>query len=219
MVFTVLVLRTEKNRKNRFAFNKEWKLAIDMKLEEMKKLLEESIPSKRFKHSVAVYKTALELAEAHKLPVEKIAVAALLHDCGREVNSRESVEKARELGLDIDVIEMEQPILLHAKIGAYNAVHKYGVTDTEILDGILYHTTGAADMTVLAKVVYLADMLEPARDFPGIEELRKQALKDLDKAMLMAYANTIGYLLDGGLLIHPHCIEGYNQLRIQSKKK
>lgn len=194
-------------------------MAISMKLEEMKKLLEESIPAKRFKHSVAVYETALELAAAHKLTADKIAVAALLHDCGREVNSKESVAKARELGIDIDMIDLEQPILLHAKIGVYNAVHKYGVTDKEILDGILYHTTGAADMTDLAKVVYLADMLEPGRDFPGIEELRRQAFKNLDKAMLMAYANTMIYLLDGGLLIHPRCVEGYNQLRIQAKKK
>lgn len=190
-----------------------------MKLEEMKMLLEKSIPAKRFRHSVAVYETALALAEAHKLPAEKIAVAALLHDCGREVNSKESVAKASELGLTVDMIEQQQPILLHAKIGVYNAVHKYGVTDEEILDGILYHTTGATDMTALAKVVYLADMLEPDRNFPGIEELRKQAFKDLDKAMLMAYASTIGYLLDGGLLIHPRCVDGYNQLRIQAKKK
>lgn len=190
-----------------------------MKLEEMKELLGKSIPPKRFKHSIAVYETALELAKAHKLPLERVAISALLHDCGREVNSKESLARAKELGVELDMIELAQPVLIHAKLGAYNARHKYGVDDEEILKGILYHTTGAADMTELAKVVYLADMLEPARDFPGIEELRKQAFKDLDKAMLIAYDSTMRYLLDSRLLLHPRCIEGYNQLRMQAKKE
>ena len=64
----------------------------------------------------------------------------------------------------------------------------------------------------------MADMIEPGRDFPGVEELRKLAHKNLDQAMLMAYSNTIRYLLDGGLLIHPHCIEGYNKLILAAKE-
>lgn len=190
-----------------------------MILEQMQALLKESIPGKRYKHSINVYETALKLAEAHQLPTEKIAIAALLHDCGREVPSKESVAKAQELGLPIDAVELQQPILLHAKLGVYNAMHKYGVADQEILDGILYHTTGIDGMTKLAKVVYLADMIEPGRDFPGVEELRKLARKDLDKAMLLAYSNTIRYLLEGGLLIHPHCISGYNELILAAKAK
>lgn len=190
-----------------------------MKLEEMKRVLKESLPPKRYKHSVNVYETALELAAAHKMPVDKIAVSALLHDCGREVGSKESVAKARELGLPVDAVELQQPILLHAKIGVYNAMHKYGVADQEILDGILYHTTGIDGMTPLAKVVFLADMVEPGRDFPGVEELRRLARKDLDKAMLLAYGNTIKYLLDEGQLIHPHCISGYNELLLAAKKR
>ena len=190
-----------------------------MSLEEMQALLKESIPGKRYKHSVNVYETALKLAEVHGKKKKKIAVSALLHDCGREVSSKDSVAKAQELGLPIDEIEMHQPILLHAKLGVYNAMHKYGVADQEILDGIMYHTTGIDGMSKLAKVVYLADMIEPGRDFPGVEELRRLARKDLDKAMLLAYSNTICYLLEGGLLIHPHCIRGYNELILAAKTK
>lgn len=189
-----------------------------MTLEAMQNLLKESIPGKRYKHSVNVYETALKLAEIHGLSREKIAVAALLHDCGREVTAKESVAKAMELGISIDKIERQQPILLHAKLGVYNAMHKYGVADQEILDGILYHTTGIDGMSVLAKVVYLADMIEPGRDFPGVDELRKLVRKDLDKAMLLAYGNTMRYLLDSGLLIHPHCISGYNELILAEKQ-
>lgn len=188
-----------------------------MKLEEMQQLLEKSLAPKRYKHSVNVYLTAMELGKDHKLPLEKIAVSALLHDCGREVPTKESVAKAQELGLDVDEVERNQPILLHAKLGVYYAKEKYGVTDKEILDGILYHTTGTAGMSKLAKVVFLADMVEPGRDFPGVEELRHLARKNLDKAMLKAYSNTIEYLLAGGQLIHPHCIDGYNELLLAEK--
>ena len=188
-------------------------------IDKMQQLLEESLAPKRFKHSVNVYKAALELAVEHKLPVEKIAVSALLHDCGREVPTKESVAKADALGIAIDEVERSQPILLHAKLGVYYAREKYGVTDKEILDGILYHTTGAAGMSELAKVVFLADMIEPGRDFPGVDELRRAARKNLDKAMLMAYSNTMRYLLDAGLLMHPHCIDGYNELIMKQKNK
>ncbi|MBR2039634.1 MAG: bis(5'-nucleosyl)-tetraphosphatase (symmetrical) YqeK, partial [Phascolarctobacterium sp.] len=143
-----------------------------LKLEELKSILKASLPLKRYKHSIAVYETALELASVHKLDVQKVAVAALLHDCGREIPSRDSLAKAAELGIEVDRVEANQPILLHAKLGVFYARKKYGIEDQEILDGILYHTTGAPHMTPLAMAVYLADLLEPTRDFPGIAPLK-----------------------------------------------
>lgn len=191
-----------------------------MNLEEMRELLKKSLAPKRFKHSIAVYETAIDLAKVHKLKhelVEKIAIAALLHDCGREIATKASVEKMLALGLPFDVIEEQQPILLHAKLGVYYAQKKYGVTDKEILDGIAYHTTGKVNMSILAMVVFLADMIEPGRDFPGVDGLRKLAYKDLEAAMLSAYGNTTKYLIEGGLLIHPNCIEAYNELLLKRK--
>lgn len=190
-----------------------------LKIEEMKRILKESLPLKRYKHSLEVYETAIKLAKEHKLDVEKVAIAALLHDCGREVAGRDSLAKAAELGIAVDETEANQPILLHAKLGVYYARHKYGVEDQEILDGILYHTTGAKDMTPLAMAVYLADLLEPTRDFPGIEDMRRLAKTDMEKTMMRAYAQTIRYLLEYDLLIHPNCILGYNQLAAKYKNR
>ncbi len=190
-----------------------------LKIEEMKSILKASLPMKRFKHSLAVYETALEFAAAHNLDSEKVGIAALLHDCGREIPSRESLAKAAELGIEIDKVEANQPILLHAKLGVFYARKKYGVEDKEILDGILYHTTGAPNMTPLAMAVYLADLLEPTRDFPGIEALRKLAKENMEKAMMKAYGNTIRYLLEYDLLVHPNCIHAYNQLAAKYKRK
>ncbi len=127
-------------------------------------------------------------------------------------------DTCEELGMEVDYVERRQPILLHAKMGAYFAEHKYGITDPEILEAIRLHSTGAPDMTELDMVVYLADLIEPGRDFDGVEKLRKVCFENLEKAMVKSYANTIEYLLDNKLLIHPDCIFGYNQLIVKLKK-
>ena len=190
-----------------------------LKLEELKSILKASLPLKRYKHSIAVYETALELASVHKLDMQKVGISALLHDCGREIPSRDSLAKATELGIMVDKIEANQPILLHAKLGVFFARKKYGIEDQEILDGILYHTTGAPNMSPLAMAVYLADLLEPTSDFPGIDDLSKLAKENMEKAMMKSYGNTIRYLLEYDLLIHPNCICGYNQLAAKYKRK
>ncbi len=189
-----------------------------LKFNEMKSLLKMSLPLKRYKHSLAVYETALKLAAAHGIDKDKVGVAALLHDCGRQIPSRESLGKMTEFGLEVDPVEAAQPVLLHAKLGVYYARNKYGVTDREILDAIRYHSTGTDNMTPLAMAVYLADLLEPSRDFAGIEELRKLAMKNMEETMICAYRKTICYLLEYDLLIHPDCIAGYNQL-VAAKKE
>ena len=141
-------------------------------IDEMKDKLQQALPPKRFKHSLGVYETALVMAEHYGMPTEKVAVASLLHDCGREVPTDKQVETAEALGLEVDEVERRQPILLHAKMGAYYAEHKYGVTDPEILEAIRLHSTGAPDMSELDMVVYLADLIEPGRDFDGVVKLR-----------------------------------------------
>ena len=188
-------------------------------IKEMETLLEKALPRKRFEHSVAVYETALELAKIHNANMEKVAVASLLHDCGREIPTRNNLMQAAALNIEIDEVEQNQPILLHAKIGVCLAQNKYGVTDKETLDAILYHTTGAPGMSKTAMIVYLADLLEPKRGFFGIEEMRQLVKVDLEKTMMKAYALTIKYLLEHDLLIHPNCIYGRNELAIKFKKK
>lgn len=188
-------------------------------IKEMETLLEKALPRKRFEHSVAVYETALELAKIHNANMEKVAVASLLHDCGREIPTRNNLMQAAALNIEIDAVEQNQPILLHAKIGVCLAQNKYGVTDKETLDAILYHTTGASGMSKTSMIVYLADLLEPKRGFFGIEEMRQLVKVDLEKTMMKAYALTIKYLLEHDLLIHPNCIYGRNELAIKFKKK
>ena len=190
-----------------------------MTIEEMRVLLQQSLKPKRYEHSVRVYETALKMAGHFHADIKKVAIAALIHDCGRQVPKEASVAKAKELGIPVDPVEEAQPILLHAKLGVYYAVHKYGVdaNDKEVLDAIRYHSTGTADMTDTAKIVFLADLIEPGRDFEGVEAIRKASFQDLDRGMLLSYDNTIRYLLEDDLLIHPDAIAGYNQLAANYK--
>ena len=192
-----------------------------MTIDEMRALLQRSLKPKRYEHSIRVYETALKMAEHFQADKEKVALAALLHDCGRQISKEQSVTKAKELGIPVDPVEEAQPILLHAKLGVYYAVHKYGVdaNDKEVLDSIRYHSTGTADMTEAAKIVFLADLIEPGRDFEGVEAIREASFQDLDRGMFLSYDNTIRYLLEDGLLIHPDAIAGYNQLAAKNKKK
>lgn len=190
-----------------------------MTIEEMRALLQQSLKPKRYEHSIRVYETALMMAEHFHADKQKVALAALLHDCGRQIPKENSAARAKELGIAVDEVEKAQPILLHAKLGVYYAVHKYGVSpdDTEVLDAIRYHSTGTADMTETAKIVFLADLIEPGRDFEGVEEIREASFQDLDKGMLLSYDNTIRYLLEDGLLIHPDAVAGYNRLAAKCK--
>ena len=190
-----------------------------MTIEEMRILLQQSLKPKRYEHSVRVYRTALQMAEQYHADAEKVAVAALIHDCGRQISKEASAAKAKELGIPVDPVEEAQPILLHAKLGVYYAIHKYGVSpdDREVLDAIRYHSTGTADMTQTAKIVFLADLIEPGRDFEGVEAIREASFEDLDRGMLLSYDNTIRYLLEDGLLIHPDAVAGYNQLAAENK--
>src|SRR5574344_1125897 len=187
-------------------------------IDEMKSILEKALPHKRFQHSLYVYETALKMGRHFQGDLDKIGIAALLHDCGREIPTRDSFMYALTHQIPMDFVEEHQPILLHAKLGRYFARDKYGVTNPEILDAIAQHTTGAAHMSQTSMIVYLADLLEPTRDCKGIKELREVAKQDLELAMLKAMEHTMQYLLTYDLLVHPDCLEGYNQLAAKFKK-
>ncbi|MCH3949684.1 MAG: bis(5'-nucleosyl)-tetraphosphatase (symmetrical) YqeK [Acidaminococcus sp.] len=192
-----------------------------MDLDTMEKKLEKSLQPKRFHHCTAVRDTAIILAKRYGADVEKAAIAGLIHDCARKIPTKDFIEVCTKLGIPMDDVERHQPILLHAKLGVHFAKEDFGVTDPEILDAIRYHTTGKAHMSLLDKVIYLADLLEPHRDFATVDDMRKQAEKSLDGTLLSAYENTMNYLLGQDLLIHPDCLAGYNELVMQrlDKKK
>ena len=128
------------------------------------------------------------LATRYGADVEKARVAALLHDCTKKLDMPEQLALCRQYGIELDELEQKALKLLHAKTGAAIAREVFGVDD-EIYRAIWWHTTGHADMTLLEKIIYLADYIEPSRDFPGVNDLRACVYEDLDRGTVDGTGN------------------------------
>lgn len=151
--------------------------------------LSRELSPERFKHSVSCAYEAVELAGRYGVDPKKARIAALLHDCVRF-----DYEKQAALANKYGVLIPRSQALLHAGLGSLYAKHEYGVEDEEILNAIARHTTGAEAMTDLDKVVYLADKIEPQRNYGGIDELRTMAYNSLNGGVLLAMQNTIDHM-------------------------
>ncbi len=189
-----------------------------MTLQEMKKKLEETLSSKRFKHSIGVMDTAVKLAKKYDEDEDKAAIAGILHDCARNIEGQKVFEFCERYGIEVNYITRLQPQLLHGPIGAALARDVYGVDDEDVIKAIDCHTTGKENMTLLDKIVFIADYIEPGRKFHGVEEIRDLAYKDLDKAILLSLENTIRHILNKGILIHPDTINARNYIIMESMK-
>ncbi len=166
-----------------------------MTREKMISRLKTKINEKRMEHSLGVEYTAACMAMVHGADVEKARIAGLLHDCAKGLPTKEKLEKARKHGLPISKYEEKNPDMLHAKLGAFYARYKYDVNDEEILDAICYHTTGRPNMTLLEKIIFVADYIEPNRkSLKEMDEIRREAFSDLDKCVVHILKNTLDYL-------------------------
>lgn len=191
-----------------------------MTFDDIYKDLEQRISPKRFRHICGVVETAEQLAKLYGADPKKARLAALLHDCAKEepLDAMQAIVKVE--GLSLDATMLGSGALLHGPAGAVLARTRYGVEDPDVLEAIRLHTIGQADMTLLDKVIFLADYIEPNRDFPGVDDLRKIAFKDLNQGVLAGYDMTIKHLIDQKAFIYEPTIVGRNGLlqEMQSKK-
>ena len=157
----------------------------------------------RFAHVLAVTRMADTLAQAHGVDPARARLAALLHDLARLYSAQRLLRECEGRGMPIDAFERRNPIVLHARLGAELARERYGIDDERILSAIRAHTLGAPSMSRLDTIVYLADGLEPGRDFPERERLERLALEDLEAAMRATLRSTIAYLAARGLAVAP----------------
>ncbi len=164
------------------------------------------LKAKRVAHVLGTEETAVKLAEKYGADTEKARVAALLHDCTKRLSMEEQLVLCEKYGVVLDELEQKALKLLHAKTGAEIARDVFGVDD-EIYNAILWHTTGRADMTLLEKVIYLADYIEPNRDFPGLAQLRAAVWEDIDKGLLMGLTMTVREMEEMGNPIHKNTLE------------
>ena len=153
---------------------------------------------------------AESLAKKHKEDKKKAYTAAILHDCAKNIDLETSLKKCEDYGVVLDENEIKNPLLIHAKLGEKIAEYEYGINDEDILNAIKWHTVGRKGMSTLEKIIFVADMVEKGRTFPGVENLRKLAHEDLNKAVKECILNTIKFNEAKNKEIHPNAYEVIN---------
>lgn len=179
-------------------------------IKEMQNKLLNDIGNKRFEHSLRVAETAKKLAEIYDVDVKKAYLAGLIHDCAKY--NEEVYIKKYNIDFSIYPVSSIKDPVLHSFLGAEVAKKVYNIYDGDVLKAIEFHTTGRPDMSDLEKIIFIADAIEPARDFEGIEKIRKLAFENLNKAMLNLLDSNIIFLIGKKALINPLSFEARNYL-------
>lgn len=187
-----------------------------MTTDEMKQELKRTLKPERYTHSLAVAETAVMLSEIYGADCRKAYLAGLLHDCAKGFGKEELYAELKRYHISADEVSLGSPGLLHGFVGAEVAKNVYGVDDKEIYDAIYYHTVGKADMPLLTKIIYLADGIEPGRIYDGVDRVRLEAVKNIDRAVVMYTDSTIKYVLERGGLLHPSAVETRNYYLINA---
>lgn len=183
-----------------------------LRLEKLRPVALSFLKHKRIPHVLGTEQEAIRLALRYGADVQKARVAALLHDCTKKLDMEEQLALCRQYGIRLDELEQRALKLLHAKTGAAIARDLFGVDD-EIYSAIYWHTTGHANMTLLEKIMYLADYIEPTRNFPGVNELRAACNESLDKGLRMGLEMTIQEMHDRGNPVHSATLEADEYLK------
>lgn len=168
-------------------------------LRRLRKKIEKVQDAKRYEHTLGVAYTAAALAMRFGAPIQDAQTAGLLHDCAKCLSDEKRLALCEKHDIPITEVERRNPFLLHAKIGALLARRKYGVRDEDILNAVQYHTTGREGMSLLEKIIFVADYIEPGRkQAPNLAEIRRLSFEDLDAALLKILEDTMDYLKDAG---------------------
>ena len=191
--------------------------AADLKhlnMEQLRYVAMSYLKARRIPHVLGTEEMAVHLAEKYGADVNAARQAALLHDCTKRLSMEEQMELCDRYGIELDEMEKGALKLLHAKTGAAVARDVFGMSD-EVVSAICWHTTGKADMTLLEKVIYLADFTERTRDFPGVEELRQTCERDLDEALQLGFEMTVEEMKEWGNPVHEKTLEALAYLKGQ----
>lgn len=187
--------------------------------QQCKEAVKPKLSEARWIHSLNVSKEAVKLSKKYGADPQKAEIAGLLHDIMKNTASDEQLQMLQRFGIILTNIEAAAPKLWHAMSGAAYIEHVLGESDRDILNAVRYHTTARKEMSLLEKVIYIADFTSAERDYQGVERMRKAAAQSLEKAMEEGLIFTIEDLSDRKLPIHPDTLDAYNELIIQKKEK
>lgn len=178
----------------------------------LREKLASTVKKRLFEHCSGVCSEAVRMAELFGADKDKAYVAGLLHDCAKWMDKSKQIELCGEYGIELDEVTLKCPAVIHAPLGAEVARREYGITDEETLDAIRTHTVAGKGLSLLAKIVYVADMTEPLRDFDGVEKLRKLSKKNIDDVYRETLRQTLIFNIEKGSVVHPNTLDAWNEL-------
>ncbi len=177
---------------------------MERKISKLRRRLKSELDRERYEHTLGVMYTSAALAMCHGEDLEHALLAGLLHDCAKCIPGDKKIKLCSKYHLSISEIERENPSLLHAKLGAFLAAKKYHIKNKEILDAITSHTTGRPQMSLLEKIVYIADYMEPGREeLPDMPEVRRLAFHNIDECLYRILKDSLIYLNGKNISIDP----------------
>ncbi len=189
-------------------------------IKKIRKAMEKSQDPKRFEHTLGVAYTAAALAMRYDASIKNAELAGLLHDCAKCLSDEKRLAICKKHNISVNEIERRNPFLLHAKVGSFLAMDEYHVRDFDVINAILNHTTGRPEMSLLEKIIFVADYIEPNRkQAPNLQEVRKLAFLDLDEALLKILGDILEYLKSTGGDIDPMTQRTYDFYAAEAKKK
>ncbi|MBU5335231.1 bis(5'-nucleosyl)-tetraphosphatase (symmetrical) YqeK [Intestinibacter bartlettii] len=167
----------------------------------------------RLTHSINVANCAVKLSEIYGCDKEKAYLAGLVHDCAKYFTKEQIDSYVKKYNIELDPLEIDNIALSHSVIGSFVIQDVFNIQDMDIINAVRYHTTGRENMSILEKIIFMADMIEEGRDFPGVDELRNLSFSgQLDKALITSFNNTIKFVIENNQLIHPRSVRARNYL-------
>ena len=191
---------------------------MDTRISKFYELAEKTLSERRFIHSKNVANSAALLAKKYGEDPLKAETAGILHDITKEFKPEKQLKIIRTGGIILDDILEKTPKLYHAVSGMVYARDTLGITDEGILNAIRTHTTGAANMPLLSKIIFIADFFSEERDYPDVDIMRRESEKSLEDGMRYALKYVISDLLQKGRTVHPDALSAYNEVVLELNK-
>ncbi len=183
-----------------------------MTIEEIERLLKIRLSEKRLHHVLEVRKQALKLAKIYKVDEQKAQLAALLHDITKEESEKRQLQKLTKSDIIFSEEILRTPAVYHAKTGMLFARDELGIKDEDILNAVSYHTTGRADMSLLEKIIFVADATSEERKYPGVKQLREASYHDLHRVILELTVGTLEKVVRVGSFLPLDTVQCYNEM-------
>lgn len=193
---------------------------MNQKITRIRRKLMAELDKERYEHTLGVMYTAASMAMRYDADIDKALMAGLLHDCAKCISGENKIKLCDRYHLSVSEVERANPSLLHAKLGAFLAAKKYHVDDKEIVNAIASHTTGRPHMSLLEKIIYIADYIEPGREeLPNMADVRKLAFHDIDTCLYRILKDSLVYLDSRNIPIDPMTEKSYQYYKDKLDKK